>query len=264
MLPAYVDMMRIRFLTRLAYRVNYYSGILIYLVYISGYYFFWSAAYGGQASLGGMQATEMVTYLVASWMARAFYYNNIDREIAQEVKDGTVAVRFTHPYSYLNGKVAMAFGEGVFRLVFLSLPGVLIASLLFPVALPTAPLTWASWLAALGLAFLINTQINALVGLSAFFLQKADGLIHVRRLTVDLLSGVYLPLTFYPESVQKVLAWLPFQGIAYLPSRILSAGVSSAELLRTLAVQTGWIAVLALVLRLVWHRAVRKLEVQGG
>lgn len=264
MIAAYVDMMRIRFLTWLAYRVNYYSGILIYLIYIGGYYFFWQAAYGGRSQLGGMDITQMVTYLAASWMARAFYFNSIDREIAQEIDDGTVAVRFTQPYSYLLGKMAMALGEGVFRLLFFSLPGLALAALLFPIALPADPGRWLWWLVAIFLAFVINTQINALIGLLAFFLVRVDGLIRAKRLTTDLLSGVFLPLDFFPAAVRVALQWLPFQGIAYLPSRILSGAATAGEVLGTLALQVTWIAVLGLGLRVLWVQAVRKLELQGG
>ena len=35
----YIEMIRIRFLMMLAYRTNYYSGILIYSINIGAYYF---------------------------------------------------------------------------------------------------------------------------------------------------------------------------------------------------------------------------------
>ena len=36
----YIEMIRIRFLMMLAYRTNYYSGILIYAINIGAYYFY--------------------------------------------------------------------------------------------------------------------------------------------------------------------------------------------------------------------------------
>ncbi len=42
----YIEMIRIRFLMMLAYRTNYYSGILIYSINIGAYYYLWSAIYG--------------------------------------------------------------------------------------------------------------------------------------------------------------------------------------------------------------------------
>ena len=46
--PAYFELIRMRFLMMLAYRVNYYSGIAIYAINIGAYYFVWSAIYAGQ------------------------------------------------------------------------------------------------------------------------------------------------------------------------------------------------------------------------
>jgi ABC-2 type transport system permease protein len=92
----YLDFIRIRFLTMLAYRVNYYSGILVYTLNIGVYYFTWQAIYGGKEQLAGFTAAQMTTYVAVSWMARAFYFNNLDREIATEIRDGTIAIQFIH------------------------------------------------------------------------------------------------------------------------------------------------------------------------
>lgn len=40
MLSVYLEVIRIRFLMMLAYRVNYYSGVVIYSLNIGVYYFF--------------------------------------------------------------------------------------------------------------------------------------------------------------------------------------------------------------------------------
>ena len=51
---AYLDIIRIRFLMMLAYRVNYYSGIVIYAINIGAYYFLWEAIYGEQKVMAGL------------------------------------------------------------------------------------------------------------------------------------------------------------------------------------------------------------------
>lgn len=53
----------------------------------------------------------MTTYIAVSWMARAFYFNNMDREIANEIRDGSVAIQFIRPYNYLIVKMMQAFGK---------------------------------------------------------------------------------------------------------------------------------------------------------
>ncbi|KPC98764.1 hypothetical protein LR69_02974 [Geobacillus sp. BCO2] len=114
----YMEMVRIRFLMMLAYRTNYYTGILIYAINIAAYYFLWSAIYGGKSSMQGMSLGQMTTYVAISWLARAFYFNNLDREIAMEIRDGKVAVELIRPYSYLGMKLCKGLAKGCFAFSF--------------------------------------------------------------------------------------------------------------------------------------------------
>ncbi len=62
------------------------------------------AIYGDSQSLGGLTPGQMATYIAIAGMSRAFYFNNLDREIAQEIRDGTVAIELIRPYHYLMGE----------------------------------------------------------------------------------------------------------------------------------------------------------------
>lgn len=114
----YLAMIRMRFLMMLAYRTDYYTGILIYSINIGAYYFLWNAIYGDKSSIEGLSSMQMTTYVAVAWMARAFYFNNIDREIANEIKDGKVAIEMIRPYNYLGMKTMQGLGEGIFRFFF--------------------------------------------------------------------------------------------------------------------------------------------------
>lgn len=256
--------MRLKFLTMLAHRVNYYSGILIYTVNIGSYYFLWLAIYAGSGTLGGLTATQMVTYLAIAWMARSFYFNNLDREIAEEIRTGAVAVQLVRPYPYLTAKWMEALGEALFRLLFFAVPGMALASLIFPVQVPTQPASWGAYAVALLLSLAVNTQINIITGLAAFFFLHGQGMMHAKRVLVDLFSGLFLPITFYPLWAQAVLQWLPFQAISYLPSLVFTGALQGAQMWRAVAIQLAWIAILALATRVLWSRATRRLIIQGG
>ncbi len=260
----YVELVRIRFLTMLAYRLNYFSGILTYIVYTGGYYFLWSAVYGARESLEGMTAAQMTTYLAVSWMTRSFYFNNLDREIAQEIKSGLVAIQLIRPYNYLLGKITGAFGEGLFRMLFWMVPGMALATALFPVQLPSDAATYALWALAGLMAFLVNSLLNVAFGLITFFFQNAQGLTWAKRLATDLLSGLFLPLHFYPDAIRRVIEWLPFQTISYLPNMIFTGGLQGVAVWQAIGLQAAWAVAMAVLIALLWGRARRHLVVQGG
>lgn len=260
----YAELIRIRFLTMLAYRVNYYSGIIIYGINIGAYYFLWGAIYGGNQSLAGLSLEQMTSYVAIAWMSRAFYFNNIDHEIAQEVREGKVAIELIRPYNYLTVKAAQALGEGLFRFLFFAAPGLLLVSLFIPFRFPATWEQWGLYAVSLLLAFVINTQVNLLVGVLTFFLFRSEGMIWAKRTLVDLLSGVILPISFFPGWVQAAMAWLPFQAINYYPSMIFAGAVNAAEAVRAIALQAAWTLALLVPLTLLWRLARRNLSVQGG
>lgn len=262
--PAYLELIRIRFLTMLAYRVNYYSGIAIYAINIGAYFFVWTAIYAGKPELGGFTVAQMTTYIAVSWMARAFYFNNLDREISNEIRDGSVAIQFIRPYQYVVVKMMQGLGEGLFRLVMFSVPGMAIASLLFPVSLPTNPAVWALFLLMLFFSFLINTQINILIGLGAFFFENSEGLMRMKRVAVDLFSGLIIPLSFFPGWAESLLTLLPFQAITYLPATVFTGRTAGAEALAALGIQALWFALLIGPMIWLWIKARDRLFVQGG
>ncbi len=261
---AYLDFIRIRFLTMLAYRINYYSGILIYSLNIGVNYFTWMAIYGNGDSLGGFTATQMTSYVAVSWMARAFYFNNLDREISTDIRDGSIAIQFIRPYNYVLVKMMQGLGEGMFRFLLFMIPGMAIAMLLFPVQLPTAPSAWAGFLVMLFFSFLINSQINIITGLSAFFVENNEGMMRMKRVIVDLFSGLIVPISLFPDWLSSVLKVLPFQAITYLPGSVFTGRVQGVGIWNVLGIQIVWF--LALLIPIVWlyHAARQRLFVQGG
>jgi ABC-2 type transport system permease protein len=263
-ISVYTDFIRIRFLSMLAYRMNYYTGILIYLVNIGAQYFLWSAIYSGSEGLGGMSMSQMTTYVAVAWMARAFYFNNLDREIANEIRDGSVAIQFIRPYPYLVVKIMQALGEGLFRLLLFSTPGMLLVWLLFPIKFPSDPMLWATFFIMLLLSFVINSQINILTGLFAFFVENNEGMMRFKRVMVDLFSGLIIPVSFFPGWAEAVLKVLPFQAITYLPSAVFAGKAGGIGIGSVVGVQLLWLAVLALPIIIMWRRARNRLFVQGG
>ncbi len=261
---AYLDFIRIRFLTMLAYRINYYSGILIYSLNIGVNYFTWMAIYGNGDSLGGFTATQMTSYVAVSWMARAFYFNNLDREISTDIRDGSIAIQFIRPYNYVLVKMMQGLGEGMFRFLLFMIPGMAIAMLLFPVQLPTAPSAWAGFLVMLFFSFLINSQINIITGLSAFFVENNEGMMRMKRVIVDLFSGLIVPISLFPNWLSSVLEVLPFQAITYLPGSVFTGRVQGVGIWNVLGIQIIWFLVLLIPIVWLYHAARQRLFVQGG
>jgi len=71
-------------------------------------------------------------------------------------------------------------------------------------------------------------------------------------------------MTMFPPALRNVLAWLPFEHIAYTPLRIYLGKLQGVAALEALGVQLLWaMALLALGSRF-WHLMARKITIHGG
>lgn len=260
-LRLYWGFAQVRFADLMANRTRFLVGILSYFVYVSVYYSIYRVVYGTGGTIGGFSMAEALSYVAVVWLLRSLYTNNLDRELTEEVRQGDIALSLLRPVDYSTAKLAGAAGEVGFRALFFTLPAAFAILLVYPVLLPVSIGAGLGFLGSAALAFAVYAQLNLLVGLTAIFTEHTIGVQRAKNATVDLLGGVLLPLSFYPDWAQRVLAWLPFQAVAYSPASIY---LGKAEPLPVLAVQLLWVVLLYGLSRWVWRQAADRLTVQGG
>ena len=134
--------------------------------------------------------------------------------------------------------------------------GALVAALVGGAASPAAAVvpTWTSH----------SCAINFCVGLVAIRTTSILGVLRAKYLVLELLSGLLVPVAFFPEPVRKVLVWLPFLHMNDTPGRIWLGLATGADAVRALALQAGWTVALLLLGRVLWNATARRIEVQGG
>ncbi|MHC5068003.1 MAG: ABC transporter permease [Planctomycetota bacterium] len=275
-LAPYLHLVRTAFLKLMAYRMRYVTGIATYSIFVGVHYFVWKAVYAARAadqgaeSLAGMDFQALITYIAVGFIARAAYYNNLDREIAQRFHEGEVVMDLLRPLSFHGNYLAQAVGETGFRLLFFSLPMSLVIVPLFGVAAPAPEALW-QFPALFVLAFLINAEINLLTGTAAFFLEDITGLMSLKRNLTMVLSGLMVPLHFMRDIIGDVgidiLRHLPFALIGYYPTLAFVGGLGvdgGPAFTSALTLGLAWLIALRAVNMGVWSWAKRRLEVQGG
>jgi len=102
------------------------------------------------------------------------------------------------------------------------------------------------------------------VGTFALRLQSILGLLRAKFFLLELFSGLLLPMTFFPQTAQKILALMPFQYISYIPMLIYLGKLNGRELARAIALQVFWVAVLMVIGDALWRWSTRKVIIQGG
>jgi len=263
-LAPYVECARIGFVNMLAFRLRYFTGIFTYLINVTVYYFIWRAVFSGGGAIAGYDLAQMLTYVSMGWILRSFYWNTVDQEMSYEVLEGKIAMQLIRPLSIQGMWMARAAGESTFRLILLTAPTALLVILLFPVHAPASPLHLALFCAAALGSFCIVGAINFLIGTCAIYLTSILALIRAKFWLMELLSGVLIPISFFPDAARAALTWLPFEHIAYTPLQIYLGRMGAGEAVRMLLVQWAWAAALVWLGAAWWRRSIQKVTVHGG
>ena len=254
-----LEFSRIGFVNIMAFRLRYYTGIVTYLINVTVYYFIWKALYATDPNFAaGFTFAEMVTYVSVGWVIRSVYFNSIDQNISHEVIEGKIALSLLKPVSMQMMQMGRALGEASFRLVMLTLPAGVVISLVFPVQGPASAAHLAFFLLSLGASILLTGALNFIVGTFAIRMKSILGLLRAKYFVFELLSGLLVPMTMFPAEAQRVLAYLPFQHVAYTPLRIYLGKLNGSEIYEALAVQYLWVAALAVFGAWFWEMMVRR------
>jgi len=269
----YGAFVRLAFLKLLAFRLRYYTGVVTYTIFVAGNFYLYRALFasrpgaGGDpaaAVVGGLTLSQMVGYIVVSWAGRSFTFNNIDRTLAHQVVRGDVVFLLTRPFHVQTVMLSEALGEAAFRLLLFTAPILAVTGPLFHLPGPPQPSLLPWTLLSFALAWLVNTQISFLVGCLAFHLKNIQGVIRAKMVLMELLTGVLVPLTFFPGPARRLLELLPFQAVSYVPVTVYLGLRPGSALPRALLVQAGWAAALLLAGRWLWNRSLRAVTAQGG
>jgi len=261
----YLEYSRLGFVNILAFRLRYYTGIVTYLINVTVYYFIWKALYATDPDFArGFTFEEMVTYVAVGWVIRSVYFNNIDHNMAADVLEGKIALSMLKPVSIQTMYLGRALGEAAFRLVLLTAPAAIVISLIFPVQGPASLGHFSLFLLSLVGSVFLTGAMNFVIGSVAVRMKSILGLLRAKFFVQELLSGLLVPMTMFPATAQTVLAYLPFQYIAYTPLQIYLGKLEGMEIAEAIAIQALWASVIMVCGAKFWTFMARKITIHGG
>jgi ABC-2 type transport system permease protein len=173
-------------------------------------------------------------------------------------------MRLIKPLDYQGTMLAISVGQMLNSALIITVPSMVV---LFAVFGASVPVGWnvAFFLLSLPLAYLISVLIDFSVGLTSFYTESLWGISTAKEIIVLVLSGGLIPLRFFPEEMQRLLMYLPFQAIYHTPVSILTdPSRSIASDVGMIGIQALWAAALLAASRLFFNRALKAVTVNGG
>ena len=261
---AYLAFLRGAVLVGMVYRVGFLFTALGNIVYMVVAYFLWRSIYNGTAVIHGLTFDQALLYVALGSTVFILLKTFADWGMAQEIRDGTVSVFLTKPIDYQLYTFFTNLGFPLTSLITVITPTIVLLVFFFRIHFDFG-VGLLFFPVSLMLAFIISFHLDYLVGLTGFYTESIWGISMTKEIIVSVLSGMLLPLQFFPVAIQHILAWLPFQAMYFTPLMMVTQPSQTAGVfLVMIAVQCAWAAASFLICRLAYSRAIQVLRVAGG
>ncbi len=183
--------------------------------------------------------------------------------IEQDIKQGTLSKFLIKPVSttgyYLSFQSASVFIETVLKTV-VFLP------LLYLLGFSFDTFTLQNillFLLYLPLIYVSSFFLLSGISLLTFWIIEAYALRWALTITFRFLSGILVPLAFFPTFFQNISFYFPFQHLAYTPIQLILGKVSVSYALQGLLVLFCWLIVFISLHQWIWKKGISGYESTG-
>lgn len=268
----YWALFRTVFQQHLQYRISALAGAVTNIAFGFFRIFLLTAFYGASRAGQPMELEDLYSYI---WLGQVLFgvmpLTGILGTDADEIRTGDVAYRLTRPVSLFSYTYARVLGQKVTALCSRSLIQVLIVFALFPLLglsrygmqLPDGPLL-PFLLASLLLTILLSAAIHSLITITAFWTISVRGSASLAYAVISLLSGLLVPLAFFPSGLRVIADILPFRGVYDTPAMLYAGSLTIRQALLGLVHQGVWLAATVAAGAFLARRGTARLEIAGG
>lgn len=225
--------------------------------------FFWRAVYSSTAELSGLNLQQTLNYILLAQVLAPMVESRFIFSMGWMLREGYIAVELTRPVD-MQGRFLVENLAELLTDLLIKAPLLLVAWLLYGLQLPTDPAAWAAFGLALLLGRMIFFFFNWLFASLAFYTTETWGLSVLYEGIAKFFSGALLPLALLPGGLRAIADALPFAQVLYVPLALLSGITPLSEAPQVWLTQLAWLVGLALISRLGFSLALRKVTVQGG
>jgi ABC-2 type transport system permease protein len=251
----------------LIYRADMMTRILSSIVRFLIAAFLWLAVLqSSNGEVAGYNVQEILTYFLLMQVITGFIFSGAMSgfRMAQHIQSGDLSTRIIQPADFIKLTYSIDIGRGFFFFL-LNVLIVGIIGFLFQdfFVFNFSPLLLAAGFIGILLAFTLNFCFVILIGMLAFWITSSTRLIFTFFAILQLLSGMLVPLEFFPERMQSILYMTPFPYICYGPVKILQSTQWGPEITSLLLNSAGFCVMMLSFVYLVYYLGLRKYEAVG-
>ena len=253
-----------------AYKFSALGWLLGDIISLFILYFLWLAVYKNSPteSINGMTFNEMIAYLIFARVATSLVFSSISFWIiGDDIYEGNIAISLIRPINYRYRLLASSFGVFLSTAILMFIPLWILSMILLNVTIgmPVPGVgTHLLFILSVLLSFVIADSLNFLIGEIAIFTNALFGLMIIKNITIAFLSGSLLPSSYFPNWLNEILKFLPFQSMIEKPIMIFLGRLTPSEILSSFIIQIIWIVILGILCNFSFNRLKKRVVSVGG
>ncbi|MGI8484147.1 MAG: ABC transporter permease [Thermomicrobiales bacterium] len=234
---------------------NSIFGVIIASIFL-GFY-----ASSGSGDVRGWSAQQTLTFTWINQSLLMVVYMWGWWEIARSIQTGSIVMDFLKPVNFLSYWMSRDLGRAAAHFLVRGLPTFLIGNLLYDLLPPRSFANGAAFLLSIVFAVTVSFTLRFLLNISGFWVIDHRGINYVAMAMLNLLSGLLIPLAFFPDPVLTIVNLLPCRAILMIPNEIY---LGQIDIWEGLGVQIFWTLALIAISAWVLSLGERKVVVQRG
>lgn len=248
----------------LQYRAAALSGMIGQVAFGCIFIMIFEAFYASTQMPQPMTLEEAIVYIWLAQIMLGMLPVYLGSDIPALIRSGDVAFEMLRPVDLYSLWLARQVAFRATTVLLRGLPICLIAGLFFGLQPPATWAAAAAWSIATLFALLVCSAMALLFTITLMWTVSGEGISFLGMATVSLLSGMLVPMPFFPDWLQAAMRVLPFRSMYDIPFRLYLGHIPAADAFGAIGQQAFWLA--ALVLMGYWILAYGKnrLAVQGG
>lgn len=251
----YIEITKIVFKTQITWRFDTVMNALFTIGKIVFAYMIWSNMFSGHDLIAGFTFHSMLSYyIINSFLSQLDMSDGVSGEISSRIRSGTFSKYMVIPVNIQGYFIAQTVGASMYYMVF-NLFAAFISVFVFGIrfTFTTNPVLIISALALVLLGILFMIQLNYFLGLLTLKFQDIYLFLMIKNNLLLFITGSLIPLTLLPEIIVKIMRYLPFYYVTYLPS-MLFIGRGSDEIMNGLLCLPTWIVAFIVINKVSFRR----------
>lgn len=223
-------------------------------------YFIWNAVYSSRTSFMGFNLEQMMSYYVVYAMIGLIVFDFAEWNVQMLIHTGKLTTFLLRPMEHMRFALYQKIGHRILSIWVEVIPIALISVLALKVFPVTSNIFWS--VISIILGFCMSFFVNYSIGILAFWVVKNRSLRGAMGIISALAAGAYFPLVLFPEWLQNVMFYLPFQYMTYVPVCVFignfKLGGISLSIPQIVLIQAIAVVVMYTVSKILWHFGSKK------